>query len=257
MNGFRSFPDVDLQICTIARRPGARRLQVGTYYIGRGLSPIRTLLPVGNPPRGSHADAHAERPPHSQNAHRTAIHQHTHKRATAPSEQILLQHFHTNNPPCILRQSNSSRRSTTSSLDIPTSANVRFSATNTRHEQQRTTSAEGSRVRQNGPTSYQCGGRTWDRSIWWSFCVMRGRRDAARRNAATHPWLRMLSRIITVLISCALQPNTDDRLRELEKKTGQPKVYFFVLFVGVITSVIFGLGGMKLVSDLMGFAYPA
>lgn len=83
LNGFRSFPDVDLQICTIARRPGARRLQVGTYYIGRGLSPIRTLLPVGNPPRGSHADAHAERPPHSQNAHRTAIHQHTHKKGNS------------------------------------------------------------------------------------------------------------------------------------------------------------------------------
>jgi len=87
--------------------------------------------------------------------------------------------------------------------------------------------------------------------------VKEGRRDAARRIAAT----RTPSSGIPFPANCShplpAQPNTDDRLRELEKKTGQPKVYFFVLFVGAITSLIFGLGGMKLLSDLMGFAYPA
>ena len=83
-----------------------------------------------------------------------------------------------------------------------------------------------------------------------------GERHAARCNVATPPSFGIFSFVLLTVLICR-QPNTDDRLRELEKKTGQPKVYFFVLFVGVITSVIFGLGGMKLVSDLMGFAYPA
>ena len=52
-------------------------------------------------------------------------------------------------------------------------------------------------------------------------------------------------------------PETAEKLRELEKKTGQPKVYFFILIVSVFVSVIYGTGGMKLVSDLIGFAYPA
>ncbi|KAL7538325.1 hypothetical protein ACHAXR_008471 [Thalassiosira sp. AJA248-18] len=48
-----------------------------------------------------------------------------------------------------------------------------------------------------------------------------------------------------------------DRLRDLEKKTGQPKVYFFFAFVTFLSSVVYGLGGMKLVSDIFAFAYPA
>lgn len=48
-----------------------------------------------------------------------------------------------------------------------------------------------------------------------------------------------------------------DRLRDLEKKTGQPKVYFFLAALTVISSIIYGLGGMKLISDVACFAYPA
>jgi receptor expression-enhancing protein 5/6 len=48
-----------------------------------------------------------------------------------------------------------------------------------------------------------------------------------------------------------------DKLRDLEKKTGQPKAYFFVGIVGVILSAIYAMGGMKLMTDLFGFAYPA
>lgn len=48
-----------------------------------------------------------------------------------------------------------------------------------------------------------------------------------------------------------------DRLRDLEKKTGQPKVYFFFAFATVISTLIYALGGMKLVSDIAGFLYPA
>ncbi|KAL3802412.1 hypothetical protein ACHAW5_001133 [Stephanodiscus triporus] len=48
-----------------------------------------------------------------------------------------------------------------------------------------------------------------------------------------------------------------DKLRDLEKKTGQPKVYFFVGIVSLIFSAIYALGGMKLMTDLFGFAYPA
>merc|ERR1711966_236526 len=48
-----------------------------------------------------------------------------------------------------------------------------------------------------------------------------------------------------------------DTLRELEKKTGQPKAYFFFAAVSLISAVVYGLGGMKLGSDLLAFAYPA
>lgn len=48
-----------------------------------------------------------------------------------------------------------------------------------------------------------------------------------------------------------------DRLRDLEKKTGQPKVYFFAAIVALLSSVVYALGGAKLVSDLFAFAYPA
>ena len=48
-----------------------------------------------------------------------------------------------------------------------------------------------------------------------------------------------------------------DKLAELEKKTGQPKAYFLVALYSAIISVISLLGGMKLISDLIGFVYPA
>jgi len=48
-----------------------------------------------------------------------------------------------------------------------------------------------------------------------------------------------------------------ERLRDLEKKTGQPKVLFFLVAAAALTSAVCGLGGMKLMSDLFGFVYPA
>lgn len=57
-------------------------------------------------------------------------------------------------------------------------------------------------------------------------------------------------------LSTSPSSNTD-RLRDLEKKTGQPKVYFFAAGVTFLVSLIYGLGGMKLVSDILCFAYPA
>jgi receptor expression-enhancing protein 5/6 len=51
--------------------------------------------------------------------------------------------------------------------------------------------------------------------------------------------------------------NKIDRLAEIEKKTGYPKAYFFSAAAFVVTSIISLLGGMKLISDLIGFLYPA
>ena len=46
-------------------------------------------------------------------------------------------------------------------------------------------------------------------------------------------------------------------MKELEKKTGYNKVYFFLLAVSVISTVIYALGGAKLITDLVSFVYPA
>ena len=59
------------------------------------------------------------------------------------------------------------------------------------------------------------------------------------------------------LLSTSSLSNTTDRLRDLEKKTGQSKVYFFFAIVSVFSFLIYGLGGMKLVADICGFCYPA
>jgi len=48
-----------------------------------------------------------------------------------------------------------------------------------------------------------------------------------------------------------------DMLRDLEKKTGQPKAYLFFAAISIISSIVYGFGGMKLGSDLLAFAYPA
>ena len=34
-------------------------------------------------------------------------------------------------------------------------------------------------------------------------------------------------------------------------------MYFFLAFVTFLSSIVYGLGGMKLVSDIFAFAYPA
>jgi receptor expression-enhancing protein 5/6 len=48
-----------------------------------------------------------------------------------------------------------------------------------------------------------------------------------------------------------------EKFKSLEKQTGYPKVYFFLLAFTTVCSVIYGLGGSKLVSDLVSFVYPA
>ena len=69
-----------------------------------------------------------------------------------------------------------------------------------------------------------------------------------------------LSRIHIIIIIIQMTRHYyyyEDKLRELEKKTGQPKVYFFLAIVAVLSSIIYALGGMKLTTDLFAFVYPA
>ena len=46
-------------------------------------------------------------------------------------------------------------------------------------------------------------------------------------------------------------------MKELEEKTGQSKVYFFVGIVALIALTIYGIGGFQLIANLVGFVYPA
>lgn len=48
-----------------------------------------------------------------------------------------------------------------------------------------------------------------------------------------------------------------DRLRDLEKKTGQPKAYLFFAFASIIATIVMSVGGTKLFSDIAAFLYPA
>ena len=48
-----------------------------------------------------------------------------------------------------------------------------------------------------------------------------------------------------------------ETLKQLEKKTGYPKVYFFLFAVSTFAMTLFALGGAKLVTDLVSFVYPA
>mmetsp|Transcript_14104 Transcript_14104/g.30635 ORF Transcript_14104/g.30635 Transcript_14104/m.30635 type:complete len:164 (-) Transcript_14104:404-895(-) len=48
-----------------------------------------------------------------------------------------------------------------------------------------------------------------------------------------------------------------EKLKEIEEKTGQPKVYFFIAFCLLLCGFVFLIGGAKLASDLVSFIYPA
>merc|ERR1712226_766043 len=48
-----------------------------------------------------------------------------------------------------------------------------------------------------------------------------------------------------------------EKLKELETKTGYSKVYFFLLIVLSLGGLTYAVGGLKLVSDLISFVYPA
>lgn len=48
-----------------------------------------------------------------------------------------------------------------------------------------------------------------------------------------------------------------EKLKDLEKKFGYNKVYIFFLFLIVLSTILYLLGGAKLVTDLVSFVYPA
>jgi receptor expression-enhancing protein 5/6 len=48
-----------------------------------------------------------------------------------------------------------------------------------------------------------------------------------------------------------------EKLRQIEKKTGYPKAYFFLLGCVTLGLMLFVLGGAKLITDLVSFVYPA
>jgi len=48
-----------------------------------------------------------------------------------------------------------------------------------------------------------------------------------------------------------------EKLKELEEKTGYSKVYFFAAASVLVAVLLFVLGGVKLLSDLLTFVYPA
>lgn len=48
-----------------------------------------------------------------------------------------------------------------------------------------------------------------------------------------------------------------EKLKQLEEKTGYSKVYFFFLISSVISAILFFAGGMRLISDIVSFLYPA
>lgn len=48
-----------------------------------------------------------------------------------------------------------------------------------------------------------------------------------------------------------------EKLKQIEGQTGYSKVYFFLCGLTLVSSVIFALGGAKLVTDLVSFVYPA
>jgi len=48
-----------------------------------------------------------------------------------------------------------------------------------------------------------------------------------------------------------------EKFKNIEKKTGYSKVYFFGTFVCLFGGLLYVLGGSKLISDLVSFIYPA
>ena len=59
------------------------------------------------------------------------------------------------------------------------------------------------------------------------------------------------------LLRFALDFPSTARLKELEEKTGYSKVYFFSVAVLLFAGLLYLIGGFKLMTDLVGFVYPA
>jgi receptor expression-enhancing protein 5/6 len=68
-----------------------------------------------------------------------------------------------------------------------------------------------------------------------------------------------LSLINFVLVFFFFSPHVvfQGRFKEIEEKTGYSKVYFFVLSFFTLVSLLLTVGGVKLLSDLVAFLYPA
>jgi receptor expression-enhancing protein 5/6 len=48
-----------------------------------------------------------------------------------------------------------------------------------------------------------------------------------------------------------------EKMKQLETKTGYPKAGFFLVAVMLVFSLVFSMGGAKLLTDLVSFIYPA
>jgi receptor expression-enhancing protein 5/6 len=89
-----------------------------------------------------------------------------------------------------------------------------------------------------------------------------------RNKRLVNAWQKMYPRYILTLYFAStvqftllhyhrLRQLPADRFKELEMKTGYSKVYFFVAALSLLSSLLYLLGGIKLVSDLVTFLYPA
>jgi receptor expression-enhancing protein 5/6 len=67
----------------------------------------------------------------------------------------------------------------------------------------------------------------------------------------------LFSKLFFRSLSVSLAPYDTDRLKDLEEKTGYPKVYFFGAISFLLTGILTLIGGAKLIVDLLGFVYPA
>ena len=73
------------------------------------------------------------------------------------------------------------------------------------------------------------------------------------------------SRSILFLFSLSHSTANDDtstqqttaKFKQVEQTTGYPAAWFFVAAVGLVTSILTLMGGVKLLVDLVGFLYPA
>jgi receptor expression-enhancing protein 5/6 len=66
----------------------------------------------------------------------------------------------------------------------------------------------------------------------------------------------LLLRQANLILICVFAPSAE-RFKELEKKAGYSKVYFFLGACILLSGIILLAGGFKLVTDLVGFLYPA
>lgn len=73
----------------------------------------------------------------------------------------------------------------------------------------------------------------------------------------SHVCLCPLSLILHCLWCLAAAVLPAEKLRDLEEKTGYPKVYFFLGGLLLISTFLTAVGGAKLIVDLVGFVYPA